>query len=259
MIRREITQRLKSILIWSAAFAFFIIGGMTKFSVFSDGGGQDLNQFVQALPRLMRVIYGMEGVDISTFTGYFGLLLLYVLIMAGIQGSFLGVALIHLEFKERTADFLFVKPRSRARLLLHKLLGGLGVILILEAVITACCYYVFSNTNSLSLLPKTLLAILLTHLFYYALGFLLTILLPKSKMGQQASLVYLLLSYVSISLSQLYDLPWLVNISPVGWFNVNLYGASDQTLLAVNLLLLVFTVLFLALGILRFNSKDIPS
>lgn len=149
MILREIKIRWKSLLFWAIGFAFMIIGGMTKFDTFSAGGSQDLNQFIQSMPRIMRIIYGMEGIDISTFTGYFGLLLLYVLIMASIHGAFLGASLIHQEFKDRTADFLFVKPMSRDHILLRKLGSGLVMILILEAVIAACCFYVFNESGQL--------------------------------------------------------------------------------------------------------------
>lgn len=259
MIRREITTRIKSILIWSAAFAFFIIGGMTEFDIFAEGGGQQLNQFVQAMPRIMRVIYGMEGVDISSFEGYFSILLLYVLIMVAVHGAFLGCALIHLEFKERTADFLFVKPMSRSRILLHKLVGGLSVILILQAVIAASSFYVFSSTGNLGFLPRTLLATLLTHIFFFALGFLLTILLPKSRTGQHASLVYVIVSYFSISLSQLYDISWLTAISPVGWYYAWTYKADAGSYWLTAGIFIVLTLLFIGVAVRRFESKDIPS
>lgn len=259
MIRREITTRYKSMVSWSAAFAFFIIAGMTKFDAFADSGGEELNDFVQSLPRLMRVIYGMEGVDISTFEGYFNILLLYVLIMVAVQGAFLGCALIHLEFKERTADFLFVKPLSRSRILLHKLAGGLAVILMLETVIAACCYYVFSNTGNVPLLPKTLVAIIITHFFFFALGFLLTIGLPRSKHGQLASLVFIILSYFSLSLSQLYNQPLLASISPVGWYNTWTYHAEPFSFWLTTGSYLLLSLLFLGAALHQFQHKDIPS
>lgn len=259
MIIREITTRIKSILIWAAAFAFFIIGGMTEFNIFEDGGGQELNQFIQSMPRLMRVIYGMEGVDISTFQGYFGILLLYVLLMVAIHGAFLGSSLIHLEFKDRTADFLFVKPMARSSILSRKLLGGLAVILILEVFIAACCFYIFSSTDSLSILPKTLAAIVMTHIFFYTLGFLLSIALPKSKMGQQGSLLFIVISYFSISLSQLYSLPWLASLSPVGWYNTWIYKAEHSSYLLATGIFLLLSIIFCILAINRFKTKDIPA
>lgn len=261
MIQREVTTRVKSIILWALGFAFMIIGGMTKFDAFSEGGsgGQQLNQFINSMPRIMRIIYGMEGVDIGYFEGYFGLLLLYVLIMAAVHGAFLGASLLHQEFKERTADFLFVKPMSRDRILGHKLLGGLLVIAILEAFITASLVYVFGQTDKMELLPKTMSAIILTHLLFFSLGFLLTILLPRSKMGQQAALSFILLSYFSISLSQLYEQEWLLNLSPIGWYNKHLYQAGSGQLLMTGLLLTGLILGFLALAIQRFRRKDIPN
>lgn len=261
MIKREITTRIRSIILWAVGFAFMIIGGMTKFDAFSEGGssGEQLNSFIRSMPRIMRIIYGMEGIDISFFEGYFGLLMLYVLIMAAVHGAFLGANLIHQEFKDRTADFLFVKPMSRDGILLRKLAGGLAVILILEAFIAASVYYVFNQAGKLSLLPRTLAAILLTHLIFFALGFLLTILLPSSKMGQQASLSVILLSYLSISLSQLYEQEWILNLSPIGWYNKHLYTATGSTLTLTAGLLTVLIVSFLGGALLRFRTKDIPN
>lgn len=258
MIAREIKTRWKSMLLWAVGFAFMIIGGMTKYDVFGTGSGQQLNQFVQSMPRLMRVMYGMEGTDISTFEGYFGLLLLYVLIMAALHGAFLGSALIHLEFKERTADFLFVRPLTRDRLLLRKILGGILVILILEGVVLGCLWYAFSQAGRLELLPQTILATLLTHLFFFALGFFLTIILPKSRQGQMAALYIILLSYLSVSLSQLYERPWIAGLSPIGWYNANLYRATRTSLSVAALLLLLLLFALLGAAVRAFRSKDIP-
>lgn len=260
MIRREIIIRLKSILFWAVGFAFMIIGGMTKFDTFDDGGSvEQLNQFIQSMPRIMRIIYGMENVDISTFEGYFRMLMLYILIMAAVHGAFLGVALIHQEFKERTADFLFVKPMSRDGILLRKLAGGLGVILILEAVITLCFFYIFNETGNMALLPETILATLLTHVFFFGLGFFLTILMPKTRNGQKMTLTAVLISYLSISLSQLYDQAWILNLSPIGWYYTNLYQRGTETMLLAAMAVSLLILLFLGLGILRFRRKDIPN
>ncbi|MFZ2258518.1 MAG: ABC transporter permease subunit [Clostridiaceae bacterium] len=259
MIKREIMIRLKSIFIWILGFAFMIIGGMTKFDVFGTNTGDSLNQFIRSMPRIMRVLYGMEGIDISTFSGYFGILLLYVLLMVAVHGAFIGTSLLHLEFKERTADFLFVKPRSRDNLLLRKLFGGVLVILIVEAAIAACCYYVFMSSGELELLPKTLLAIALTHLFFFALGFFLTIVSPKSKQGQQISLIVVLLAYLSITLSQLYNQEWILNFNPIGWFNRHIYSATPATLGIASIVMAGLILIMTATGVYVFRHKDIPS
>lgn len=259
MIKREISTRLKSIFYWAVGFAFIIIGGMTEFDAFSRGNSEQLNEFIRSMPRIMRVIYGMENVDISTFQGYFGLIMLYVLMMIAIHGAFLGASLIHREFKDRTADFLFVKPMTRDQILFRKLLSGLGIILILEAPISICYLYVFSQTGHLALFPETFLATFATHFFFFSLGFLLTILFSKTKHGQQAVLVFILLSYFSISLSQLYNQPWLVNITPIGWYNSHLFKSSPLEISFTLFFILLVSLLFLGLAIYRFRSKDIPS
>lgn len=259
MIKRELTTRLKSLFFWAVGFSFIIIGGMTEFDAFSSGNSEQLNEFIRSMPRIMRVIYGIENVDISSFEGYFSLLMLYVLIMLAIHGAFLGTSLIHREIKGRTADFLFVKPMSRDRILLRKLLGGLGIILILETAISVCYLSVFSQTGNLELFPETLLATFATHFFFFALGFLLAILFPKTKHGQQTSLVFILVSYFSISLSQLYNQPWLLNISPIGWYSSHLFKSSPLEISFTLIFLLLLSSLFLGLAIYRFRSKDIPS
>ena len=259
MIKREITTRIKSLVFWALGFAFMIIGGMTKFDAFGTINGNQLNQFVQSLPRLMRALYGMDGIDISSFTGYFGLLLLYVLIMVAVHGAFLGTSLIHLEFKERTADFLFVKPVTRDNLLLRKLAGGLIVIFILEGIIAACCYYVFRSSGQLDLLPKTIVATVLTHIFFFALGFFLTIVMPKSKQGQQVSLIIVLLCYLSITMSQLYNQEWILNFNPIGWYNKHLYTATAASLNLAAASMIGLILLLVGGGIYLFRRKDIPA
>lgn len=259
MIRREITTRLKSVLVWALGFAFMIIGGMTKFDAFKSGSVNQLNEFIQAMPKIIRIIYGLENVDVGSFDGYFRLIMLYVFIMVAIQGTFLGTSLIHREFKDRTADFLFVKPMSRDRILAHKIFAGLSIILILDGVIALSSLYIFSQTGHLSHFPETILATFSTHLFFFSLGFLLTVLLAKTKYGQQLGLIVILGSYLSISLSQLYNQAWLSNISPIGWYNGHLFNSSALEISLALLLICLLSFIFLGLGVYRFRSKDIPN
>lgn len=255
MILREIKSRIKGNLLWIAAFAFFIIGGMTKFDAFQ-GSDNNMNQMVQALPRIMRIMYGMEGVDISKFSGYFGILLFYVFIMLAIHGAFLGVSLMYGEFKDRTADFLFTKPASRTSLLIKKCLAALGIILIIQVAIGLFCAYVFHRADSLKLLPETLFASLIIHLFFFAAGFAFSLWAPSPKQGQQISLLVILLGYLAIIFSSLYDIPALANITPLGYFKTKIYEAN---LLPGGLLILLLSLILIISGLYAFKKKDIPA
>ena len=139
MILRELKINIKSLLLWSISFAILIYFGMTKFEVMTGANSSSINQLVQGMPQMMRALYGIDGIDLATIEGYFGIVLLYVVVMVAVHGSFLGCRLLHREMKERTAESLFVKPKSRSYFLTQKLIGGFVVIALLDGIILCLC------------------------------------------------------------------------------------------------------------------------
>lgn len=255
MVVRDVKRQLVSMLLWSLGFLFMIIGGMTEFSALGDLEGS-LNQAIESFPKIIRVLYGMEGMDLGTLTGYVGLLLFYVLIMAAIHGVFLGSSLIQREWKEKTEDFLFVKPWTRSSLLGGKFLSGLLVILILESVIGLSFFGILEPRDKMDLWSMIMLSSISTHLVFYLLGFALTIMLEKT-WGSRVGLLMVLMSYFLTLLFQLLERPFIKLLSPLAYFSGDYLSKDLGEVLLYPLLLILICVMLLFFGLKVFEKRDL--
>jgi ABC-2 type transport system permease protein len=111
--------------------------GMGKFSGTSESGSA-MSELMADMPKALQAVFGMNGLDISTVMGYYGMLYLYLLIMAAVHASMLGANVLAKEERDKTAEFLLVKPVSRSRLLLEKLLAVALQALLFTAAMTVC-------------------------------------------------------------------------------------------------------------------------
>ena len=83
--------------------------------------------------------------------GYFGLLYLYLVIMASIHAAMLGAAIISKEERDKTAEFLFVKPISRATIISAKLGASIVIVVIFNLVtlLSSIVFVDFFNAGKL--------------------------------------------------------------------------------------------------------------
>ncbi len=129
---REMKANGKSLVIWCLGALFLVAGGMAKFAGYSSAG-QSVNDLMRQMPRAMQSIVGLGAIDLSTALGFFSMLYLYLLIMAGVHAALLGANIIAKEEEYKTAEFLFTKPVSRRRVMAEKVMAGLVNVIILNA------------------------------------------------------------------------------------------------------------------------------
>ena len=130
---REMKAHRKSLIIWCIAVVLIIVSGMGKYAG-SVASGQSMNDLVAQMPKAVKEILGIGSFDLSKASGYYGLLFLYLVVMATIHASMIGASIIAKEEVDKTSEFLFVKPISRHRIITFKLLAALFNILILNII-----------------------------------------------------------------------------------------------------------------------------
>lgn len=134
--KKELRQSLQSWGIWTGAVALMMVVCVALFpemkdemegvsSIFANMGG-----FTAA--------FGMDKLNFGEFMGFYGIECGNVL---GIGGGFFaaltGITALSKEEKDRTAEFLFTHPVSRASVLVQKLLAVLTQIITMNAVMVA--------------------------------------------------------------------------------------------------------------------------
>jgi len=130
---REMKANRKALIIWSIGMILLIASSMGKYAGLS-ASGQSINDLLAQMPQSLKAIMGMGTFDLTMATGYYGVLFIYVAMMATIHATMLGANIISKEERDKTAEFLFSKPISRNKIINSKLLASLVNILILNLV-----------------------------------------------------------------------------------------------------------------------------
>lgn len=133
--RREMKAHSKSLLIWSIGVLFLIGVGMAEYAGY-ENTGQSVNDFIAQMPLALQSTLGMGAFDLSTAIGFFGTLSLYLFVMVAIHSALIGANIIAKEEQDKTAEFLFVKPISRGKVITQKVLAALTNLVILNVVAT---------------------------------------------------------------------------------------------------------------------------
>ena len=130
---REMKANRKSLIIWSIGVFLMITSSMGKYAGLSISG-QSINDLLAQMPKSLQAIMGTGTFDLSTASGYYGALFIYLAVMATIHAVLLGANIISKEERDKTAEFLFVKPASRNKIITLKLVTSLVNILIFNLV-----------------------------------------------------------------------------------------------------------------------------
>ncbi|MHB8126388.1 MAG: ABC transporter permease subunit [Desulfitobacteriaceae bacterium] len=130
---REIKAHRKSLIIWCISVFLMTASGMGKYAVYSTNG-QSLNILVAHMPKSLQAVLGFSSFDLSKALGYYGVIFLYLLLMTTIHASILGANIISKEERDKTSEFLFVKPVSRKQIITSKLLAAFVNISIINII-----------------------------------------------------------------------------------------------------------------------------
>jgi len=130
---REMKANRKALIIWCIGISLMIASSMVKYAGIS-ASGQSINDLLVQMPQSLKAIMGMGTFDLTTAAGYYGLLFTYLAMMATIHATMLGATIISKEERDKTAEFLFLKPISRTEIITSKLLASLVNLLIFNLV-----------------------------------------------------------------------------------------------------------------------------
>ena len=130
---REMKANRLSLILWCVGILFMVAAGMGKYTSLSDTG-TSLNALMADMPKSLQAIMGTNSLDLSSVIGYYGLLYLYLVVMASIHASMLGANIISKEERDKTVEFLLVKPISRSQMITSKLLAAFVNIVMFNVI-----------------------------------------------------------------------------------------------------------------------------
>lgn len=196
---KEMKSHRKSLIFWSIGVFLMVASGMVKYKSLSSSG-QSMNEMLAGMPKSLLAVLGIGEFDISTASGYYGLLFIYLLLMANIHAAMLGATIIAKEERDKTTEFLFVKPVSRNGIVTAKLLAAFMNILVLNIVTFVSSVGLVGRYSEGKVvtgdIALTMVGMFILQLLFMVIGTSLAAVKKKSKTAASLATAVLLFTYV---------------------------------------------------------------
>lgn len=242
---RELRAHRKSLIIWSVSMFLLVVGGMGKYSAGLGAGVGSMNELISQMPKSLQNLVGVGVFDLSNALDYFGLLFLYIALMATIHAVMLGCGIISKEERDKTVEFLMVKPVSRQSIISSKLLSALTMLVIFNIITYLSAILILSKYSKgvpfIEGLSKLMLAMLAMQILFAAFGAMMAAVINKPKLSSAAGTTVLLMMFM---LSIMIDVTGRFDF--LKYFTVFKYfDAKDILKLGYNLTFLITAVFLL--------------
>jgi ABC-2 type transport system permease protein len=244
---RELKSHRKSLIFWSIGVFLMVVSGMAKYSAYSSAG-QSINDLVADIPKSLKAVLGFNALDLTKVSGYYGILFLYLLLMATIHAAMLGATIISKEERDKTSEFLFVKPVSRPTIITAKLLAAFTNIVIFNLVTFVSLIIILAKYNSAGEaingdIAYTMAGMFLLQVLFMVIGSALAAVKRKAKTAASLATGILLLTYMlSIAIDLNEHIEGLKYLTPFKYFeakNVMYGGGLDVIFVILSVVLIV--------------------
>jgi len=259
---REIKANRRSIIFWSIGMFALVAMSMAKFGTL-DLSNPTYKQLFDSMPKIIMVLFGMNGLDISTPTGYYGVIYAFIVIMAAIHATMLGATIISKEERDKTSEFLMTKPITREKVITNKLLAAFCNVVILN-IATIFSSFVMMNAYAKGLynnndILKLMFGLFMIQLVFLAIGagVAATTKHPKTAAGLATS-VLLFTFFIAKAIDLSTNLDALQYITPFKYFdaaNVLNAGIGIQPVFVV--LSIVLVAVFVSMTYVFYKKRDL--
>lgn len=196
---REIKANRKSLILWCIGVILMVVAGMGKYGVVSSSG-EYMNDIISSMPKSLQVMFGTASFDLSKASGFYGVIFSYLVLMATIHASMLGANIISKEERDKTAEFLMVKPISRNKVITSKLLAAFLNIVIFNIItlissITIVKYYAKGEGIASDIVVLTI-GMFILQLIFLTIGTGIAAISKSPKTATTASTGILLITFI---------------------------------------------------------------
>jgi ABC-2 type transport system permease protein len=228
---RELRANLKSLIIWSVIMVLLVMVGASKFSAFA--GNPDMLAMLDSMPQGMIDALSMRAFNLTTLTGFFGIMFIYFGLLGGIAAAMWGSDIISKEERDKTVEFSLVLPVSRSRVITGKALAALvnciAFVLITWAISLAAAQSYTPEADFYNLLRLEMLAMFMIELIFLAVGLLLGCALKQYKRASSVAVAIILITYfMSVMSGMQENLDFLRFFTPFRYYNAGVFFRSGS-------------------------------
>jgi len=257
---RELRANLKSLVIWCVIMALLIMIAVSKFSAFADN--PEMLAMLDSMPPAILDALSMRAFNLTTVSGFYGIMFVYFGLMAAIAAAMWGSDIISKEERDKTVEFSLVLPVSRSRVVTAKALAALvnciAFVLITWAISLVAVRSYNPDQAFYNFLSLEMQAMFSIELIFLAIGLLLGCAMKQYKRSASVAVAIILTTYFMSIMSQMQQsLDFLKYITPFRYYEASALfftGKMDSTYLLISAGLIVICV---AAAYLIYNKRDL--
>jgi beta-exotoxin I transport system permease protein len=257
---RELKANLRSLIVWSIVVILFSMVGTAKFSAYYKN--PEMLKILDDMPPAMLAAFNMKAFNLTTVSGFFGLMFTYSALMLGIAAAMWGSDIISKEERDRTVEFALTMPVTRSRVVTAKALAALANCIVLLLVtwgislVSAQPYQ--PDAAFYSFLSRLMLALFFIELIFLAIGILLGCAMKQYKRASAVAVGLLLGTYFLSIISGLNaNLDFLKYFSPFKYFDAGLLLHEARFNLVFVLLSLVIIAASMIGAYVTYQRRDL--
>lgn len=246
---RELKTYRKGLIFWSIGIFLLLWASMVKYATLNTSG-QSITELMKQFPHSIQAIFGLSGFDLTTISGYYGVMFMYMALMVTVHAVILGSDIISKEERDRTTEFLFVRPISRTRVITSKIAAGLVCLIVINLVTWGSSQH-FVDYYGKGSMSTCDIAILMAGLFFLQLlfffaGVALAATLKRPKLsGSVATSVLLFTFILTIFININEKLDYLKYLTPFKYFdakNLIADGKLDPIYITISVVLIFIMI-----------------
>ena len=234
---RELKANLKSLLIWSVIIALLIVMAASKFSAFA--GDPEMLKILDSMPPAMLDVFNMRAFNLTTLSGFYGIMFIYFGLMGAIASAMWGSDIISKEERDKTVEFALTLPVTRQKLITAKtaaaVINCIALLLITWGITLASAPKYQPDREFYNFLSLSMLALFIMQMIFLAVGIFLGCAMKQYRRAGSIAVSLLLATYIlSIFSSLNKNLEFLKYFSPFKYFDpVKLLHESKMDILFV--------------------------
>jgi ABC-2 type transport system permease protein len=257
---RELKANLKSLLIWSGVILLLIFMAVTKYSGFA--GDPEMLKMLDSLPPALLDALSMRAFNLTTLSGFYGVMFIYFGLMSAIAAAMWGSGIISKEERDKTVEFSLVLPVSRSRVITAKALAALvnclAFVLITWVVSLVAVRSYHPDQAFYNFLALEMQAMFMIELIFLAIGLLLGCAMKQYKLSGSTAIAIILVTYfMSVASGMQRKLDFLKYFTPFKYFDAGeLFrnGKMDVTYLLLSAGIIIVSV---ATAYWAYNKRDL--
>jgi ABC-2 type transport system permease protein len=257
---RELKANLKSLLIWSAIIILLIFMAEAKYSAFA--GDPELLKMLDSMPPALLDALSMRAFNLTTISGFYGVMFIYFALMAAIAAAMWGSDSISKEERDKTVEFSLVLPVTRSRVVTAKGLAALVnciVFVLITWVVSLVAVQSYNPDQAFySFLALEMQGMFVIELIFLAIGLLLGCAMKQYKRSGSTAIAIILTAYfLSIVVSMQANLDFLKYFTPFKYFDAGQLLSSGKMDVTYLLLSAVIIVVCVGAAYWLYNKRDL--